>query len=357
VSFNSFNLRRVHPVPFHLLMLALCSWAISVQFFYRLPGSFLIFLLPMVSTAVGLVTAVILITYLMGRTPVEDPWRKIFHHTENLCRIFVIAFCYYSLFLFANAKWDSSLPEDHLSDVLKIGGSEIDLVRSFHYSYAELRSWSHPKRSEWLLLHGQEEGLLYENQSVVVQTRRGFFNVPWVSSVEPDREKQLRAVLSITPNAARAWQELIEFYLNHRRWAEATRAGIEFFRIYPHDREGPEYIAVILNNARQFNHVIALLEPLVSYRREYKMYIYLGFALVMTGKKSQGIEFLKSAIELDPNDYFGYYELGYAHLFTGEPRLAIPYFEKVLQLWPNYPEIEERLRQIKRLTAEQKTQS
>ena len=346
---------RLGRVPFHFLLIALCSWALYMQTVYRIPGGFGILVLPLVSLAVGVLTTVILITYLMGRVPVEEPFQTIFHTLERWSRILIIGFCYYSLFLLANARWDPSMPADVSSEILDIRRTEIDLGYPIRYSYAKLRSWTDPKSSEWLLLHYREQSELWQNQRILVQVHGGYFKVPWVAVVEPDQESQLRSVLKLSPTASQAWRQLVSFYLAHHRWPEARKATAEYLDIYPNQIVFANYTAEVLVTAGRFDDVIALLEPVAAKRANYHTYGHLGFALVMKGRKADGVKLLQSAIAMEPKNYWAYYALGYSYILTGEPRSAVPYFERILELRPNYPEIEDLLQKIKSLKAERKT--
>ncbi|MGH7832884.1 MAG: tetratricopeptide repeat protein, partial [Candidatus Binatia bacterium] len=143
----------------------------------------------------------------------------------------------------------------------------------------------------------------------------------------------------------------IRLYLDSQRWPEARQATADFLKIYPNEVRYVHYAASVLLNARRFDDMVALLEPLAQRRTDYQIYTLLGFAQAMTGRKAEGVALLNRAIRLDPDNYWAYYSLGYAHVFTGDPRAAVPYFEKVLQIRPDYPEIEDQLRTIRESAA------
>jgi tetratricopeptide (TPR) repeat protein len=230
--------------------------------------------------------------------------------------------------------------------VVDVRGGELDIGRRFHYRYASLRFLDTPGKTQWTFLHPREHDLWIGHQADV-SIRRGFLSLPWISAVRRDDEKRLRSILAGTPTAARPWEDLITLYLDTHRWSEARQATADFLKIYPKKIRYVHYAATVLLNARRFDDMVALLEPLAQKRADYQMYSLLGFALAMTGRKTEGVELLNKAIRLDPDNYWAYYSLGYAHLFTGDPRAAVPHFEKVLQIRPDYPEIEDQLRTIR----------
>jgi hypothetical protein len=77
--------------------------------------------------------------------------------------------------------------------VLARGGGEAD---SRLAARAELRSWQDGRSSQRVLLYWSEQDL-WGGQPVLVTFRAGFFNQPWIVSIEPDDGRRLRAVLKV----------------------------------------------------------------------------------------------------------------------------------------------------------------
>jgi hypothetical protein len=332
-------------------MLSMSGWAVCVQWWYRPLGGLIFFLLPVISIALTIASFVLIVTYLMDRTPIEKPFRNWLRSLGILSRASVLAFCFYSLSAFINAKWDVSLPVRHAAEVVDIRGGEMDVGRTFQYRYASLRLLDKPEKTEWLFLHPGEQDQLWIGHAAEVSIRRGFLGMPWISAVRRDDEKRLRAILAMTPTAARPWKDLITLYLEAQRWPEARQATADFLKIYPHEMRYVHWAASVFLNARRFDEMIALLEPLAQERNDYQVYSLLGFAQAMTGKKAEGVKLLNKAIRLDPENYWAYYALGYAHVFTGNPRAAVSHFKKVLEIRPDYPEIVDQLRKIQQADA------
>ncbi|PYM99828.1 MAG: hypothetical protein DME07_18570 [Candidatus Rokuibacteriota bacterium] len=45
---------------------------------------------------------------------------------------------------------------------------------------------------------------------------------------------------------------------------------------------------------------------------------------------------------------YSYYMLGYAFYYAGDMAQALPWFERLLEIEPNFPEIQARVREIRR---------
>jgi tetratricopeptide (TPR) repeat protein len=99
--------------------------------------------------------------------------------------------------------------------------------------------------------------------------------------------------------------------------------------------------------AHAYHNAVPLLEPFLTRAPGAQVYRNLGFALTRAGRKAEGVDLLKKAISLEPDEWWTYYALGYAYFYEAEFREAAPWFEKVLELRPRFPEIEDRLRQIR----------
>src|ERR1051325_2395836 len=144
-------MNRKRSVLIHFFLLAGCSWAVVVQFVYRMPANFVSILMPVVSILAVCLSAVFLITHAMGQTPIEEPFRRIFYYLERWSSFLVLMFCLYSLFVFINARYDSSRPVIYSTEVLEIRAGKLNLGSSIPYAQATLRSWRVPNQTESML--------------------------------------------------------------------------------------------------------------------------------------------------------------------------------------------------------------
>jgi tetratricopeptide (TPR) repeat protein len=340
---------RKRNVLIHSLLLTVCSWAVAVQFLYRISANFVSILMPAISILTVCLSAVFLITHAMGRTPIEEPFRRIFYYLERWTSLLIIVFCLYSLFVFINAKYDTSRPVTYSTEVLEVRAGRLNLGVSIPFVRAKLRSWRVPNESESLFLHFEEQENIWPGQAVMVEAKDGYFYIPWIVKIVPDEEKRLLSIIHSLPTASKAWKELTDLYVKLNRWSEAKETAVEYLRYYPADAGFAGYYAPSFISARLFSDAVSILEPVVARKFDYELYLQLGFSLALAGRKVDGLSFINKAIEKEPENYRGYYMLGKTHLRTGDAASAIPPYEKSLKLRPNNPEVEDDLRQMRAL--------
>jgi tetratricopeptide (TPR) repeat protein len=210
-----------------------------------------------------------------------------------------------------------------------------------------LRSWDDPAQEERLLLHSEERARLWGGQPVVVLVRRGFFGVPWVSAVEPDFEAQSREVLELVPEATGVWKELALFNVRINRLDEARRVAAEYFARFPQSPEFPVHIARILTRRDRFADVAALLSPVAVRHEDADVYMLLGYALGMQGRRVDGLHYLEKARALQPDHWWPHYALGWVHSTHGDTASAVLSFERALQLRPGLPDAEAQLARLR----------
>lgn len=328
----------------YTIVVCLCLWALYVQMVYRVPSQLLFLILPWISMALVVLSFLLLMNHLLGRFLGDDLARGVFGRIEWGANLLIRVLVYYSLLVFANGKLDRSLPVDRESRVLKMTGGEIDIGMPIPLAWVDLASWKYPGRTERLLLQGGEQWTLWSGEPVVVQTREGFFKIPWVLRIERDEEKYSREIFKLAPSAAEAWKNLISFYLDHQRWREASGAMHEYLKIYPNAYDFALYAGGAMAVAGQYEEGIALLDYVVGRRPTYAAYQQLGWALSYQGNKARAAKVLETSIPLKPHDWEAYYHLGYVYSDMGKYREAVAMFEKVLERQPNFPEVVEQLR-------------
>jgi tetratricopeptide (TPR) repeat protein len=350
-------MNRKRNVLIHLFLLIGCSWAVIVQFVYRIPVSFVSSIMPLVSISAACISAVLLITHAMGQTPIEEPFRRIFYYLERWSIFLILVFCLYNVFVYINARYDTSRPVTYSTEVLELRAGQLDLGVSIPYAYAKVRSWRTPNESESLFLHFEEQENVWPGQAVTVEVRDGYFYIPWVLKIAPDEEKRLLLIINSLPTASKAWKDLTDLYIKLNRWPDAKNAAVEYLKYYPADAGFAVYYAPSFISARLFNDAVSILEPVAAQKFHYELYLQLGFSMAMAGRKVDGLKFINKAVEKEPENYRGYYILGKTHLRTADPASAIPAYEKALKLRPNYPEVEGDLQQMRALVSQQKLKS
>ena len=340
----------------HLLMVALCVWALWVQTTFRIPGNAIFVLLPAASLGVLALQLVLMIkdgfAKINGEVPFAAWWRAL----ERASGVLVRAFVLYSLFLFANGALDPSEFVERESEILEIVGDEIDFgpVAALPVSWARIRSWDDPRRVDRLLLTSLEKQYLSAGQAVVVQVRPGRFGLPWVYTVQQDEGRHYEAVLKQAPSARMARHRLIRFYIEHRRYADATRALDDYFVLYPDDYGFAQQMAKGLGGIGRYAEMLRILEPFVTRKPGYEVYTLTALAMTKVGRKQDAIRLLEQAIKMEPENWWAYYFIGYAHIGLGKPEAALAAFEKVKSIRPKFPEVDQELQRLGALVALQR---
>lgn len=86
------------------------------------------------------------------------------------------------------------------------------------------------------------------------------------------------------PTATAAWRKLINFYLDHERWKEASAAAQEYIQIHPSDDAFAMNVAGALNVSGNYADGIAILEPIIEQRPTYEAYQLLDGRSALTDR-------------------------------------------------------------------------
>ncbi len=343
----------VRGVVRNLFIPGLGASALYMQFSYRVPGNWF-FLLPWLNLALIAFGLVFLVNHLLRASAVDSRLSRYFERTEYWGSLAILGFCFYSLALIINGSHDRSLPEGHRSQVLGIARADAGLLLGDlpSVSWVKLRSWREPNGVERLLLSGRERVRLWVGQAVVVNEHTGMLGIPWVSSVERDAEKYARDALALAPTAARAWKELILFYLDQRRWDDTVTATQEYLRLYPADYSFLRGIAWRLNSSERHREVATLLEPVVARREDFDLNLSLAGALGSMAPSEKAIALAKRAIAMEPENFKGYFTLAQIYAEWGKFEDSITMYEKTLEFLPGFPFAERERDRLRRILAE-----
>jgi tetratricopeptide (TPR) repeat protein len=254
----------------------------------------------------------------------------------------VRAFIYYSLVLFANAKLDVGGTTGRPSEVQAISAVRPVLGGLAPYGWITLRPWegSAPIR---LVLQPDERTRFWVGEAVVVEQGRGRLWIPWVARIVPDRERRNRAILDVAPAAAHAWKDLVAYYRERRRFADAADTALRYFEIYPADWTFAVQLADHFDVAGRPADGVRILEPLVQTTPRAPIAKAYGLALARSGRKSEGAHWLRESARLDPKDFWAYYHLGHTLRDLGRVEEGISVYERALALKPGFPEVEMEL--------------
>ena len=258
------------------------------------------------------------------------------------------AFVILGIVLFANGFGDTAAAVERPSEVVAIGGREIELFGTTLFAWADVRSWRRPGTVERVLLSAKERARMWPGQQILIRVQPGALKIAWVAGIVRDEEKYYDQVLKMAPTAAGPRRERLLFLVERQQWQATIRAAQEYITLYPDDYDFMVGIGASLTIARRSADAVALLEPfLVRQPRNYELLNFLGWGLHQSGRSARGIELLRTAIPIEPENVMAYYHLGYVYRDTGRTADAIAMFEKVLERRRNYPEIEHELRVLR----------
>lgn len=335
----------------HALVTGLCVWAMYIQLRYRVPSRFLFWLLPWIGLALSCLSIVFLINHFRARIPGESPLREALGQVEWGASLLIRIFIFYGLVLYANGGLDFADPTEKPSKILSISGGTVDLGAPVGYSWANLRSWDDPKDIQHLFLQPEEQDRLWGGESVTVHVRPGFFGIPWVAKIERDEEHYVRQILQVTPSASLAWRKLIGIYLKQKRWKEAAATAHDYLKVFPRSYDSAYEIGSTLCKNGRYHDGVPLLEIAVRGKPSYDAYQELGWALSYQGNKKRAAEVLEGSIPLNPGYWEAYYHLGYVYGGLGRLEDSLAMFEKTLERRPDFPEVETRIANLRRVLA------
>jgi uncharacterized membrane protein len=269
--------------------------------------------------------------------------RRILWWIERVTLVFVAGFIVVGLVAFVNGRFDTSAVTEVKTHIRDIGWTEIELERALEYGWADLRSWRKRDGVERIFLTPTERTEHWPGQAIVVHMRAGALRLPWVVGLAGDVEEENLRTLAIAPNARAPRAVLIDWYLQHHRWQEATLQTLDYVERFPSESEYVRGVAANLGVAHQNAAARQVLERLVVRHRTPEILGLTGWVLHITGDKPRSLELLGEAIRLDPDDWINYYRLGNVFQNTGRYDDAIRTFEQMLERRPHYPEVERQL--------------
>lgn len=338
------------------IALCACVIAMKIQLDYRVAGHFLFLLLPQVGLALTVLNFIFLINHLLTRLPEDDPFRLALGRIKWWSSLLVRVFVYYSLLLYANAKLDTAKPVYRNTEIVSLNKGAV-LGLPMPYSWVTLRDRANPDKTEQVLLKASERERLWGAQPVVVTIQPGYIGIPWIAAIELDWVHYAGEILKLAPTAAYAWQNLIYFQLEHKRWPEATVAAHEYLKLYPNDYELALSVGGQFDLAARYGDAVSFYDYALGRHPTYNVYQLLGTALSWGGNNPRAAEVLEASVKLNPDYWEAYYHLGYVYGGMGRLAEGIAAFEKALERKPNSPEMEIELnRQRQALAAQQAAQ-
>jgi hypothetical protein len=335
-----------------LALAALGGWSVWAQAFYRVPNSYLTVVLAAVTVATTALTVLFWLYAAFSGVGATRAQRRPLELMSGALAAVVLGFAFYSLFVFANGKFDLSEPIPHATEIVSIGMEEPTFGITVPVTWATLRSWRSPGATERVMLRWEERQRLWGGQSVVVSVRRGFYGKPWVSAIEHDVEKHSRTVLAILPRAAQIRKDLAWFLARIGRFSDAATTTRAYTVDFPEDRDFPVSMAKRLTTRDRFTDVITVLADVAPRREDAEAYMLLGYALAMQGqRRADGLAYLERARTLQPRNWWPHYALGWAYAAGGDYARAVSSFERAVALRRGLTDAERELQRLRPLAA------
>jgi len=325
-------------------------WAIWAQTVYRTPSAWLNLALAAVTVAMTGTTLVVWLSVAFAGVGATRAQRRPLEVISQACALVVVGFCFYSLFLFANGKFDLSEPTPHPTEIVSIGMEEPILGVPVPFAWATVKSWRRPGATERMLLRWDEGQRLWGGQPVVVSVRQGFYGRPWVSTIEADVERQSRSVLAVAPGAGQIRKDLAAFYARTGRFADAAAVTRDYARDFPDDGDFPVFMAKLFTSRDRFDDVVTALGEVVPRRHDAEAYMLFGYALAMKGqRRAEGLKYLEQARALQPRNWWPHYALGWAYGAGGDYARAVTAFQRAVELRPGLIDAERELQRLRPL--------
>jgi tetratricopeptide (TPR) repeat protein len=114
-------------------------------------------------------------------------------------------------------------------------------------------------------------------------------------------------------------------------------------RASPDHIEAGQLLAKIYGRQKKYKKVLAVLEPLLSYRHDYPTYHLLGEAAYNLDDHVKGRKYYEEAVKLNPDSAIDHYQLGNIYLAGNFFALAAESYEKAMSLGLDSPALRYKL--------------
>jgi tetratricopeptide (TPR) repeat protein len=332
----------------YVLLLLLTGLAVCAQSLYRVPIYRADLLLPaLLGVLSGLTILFIVKKVSRGLlTPAVQVKMTAFDDILASVQILLVV-C--STLMYLNGDLGQVSTVEQQTRILRIERSRLQLPFQdiVSLSVLHLQGWSGLQGAIRLPVRRYELSHLWGGQVVRVHVHRGYFGVPWVSSIERDDEYYMKEVIKNFPAAAEGWKRLIEYYRAKKRWTDAYTTVQGYLKVYPKDYRSAAMNGHHLLVEGLYDQAIELLRYAMGGRPNYSDYQALGWALQARGRTAEGVKYFEASIPIAPREWEAYFHLGEAYAALGRRKEAIVMYEKVLELRPGFPEMQHALRKLK----------
>jgi tetratricopeptide (TPR) repeat protein len=330
-----------------VLATALCLWALYAQQHYRVAAGTPEWAIAWAGVALAVVAASLTVRGWIERrlAPSHEAVVAV-DRAASVALWLVRLYVLWSVVLLANAVLDGSSATTRRATIGTLSRGEAYFASFVPLAWADL-VFTDSREHRRVLLDAREAEVLWGGQAVEVRLHAGALGLARIAAVAPDEEVRHRAVLAIAPDAAGSWAALARLYAKRERWPEAMEAARSYLRASA-DSGTVRDLAAERFQRGDYARAAEFARLVFDRERSFKSHTFLGWTLSKMGQHKEALPLLRTAVELDPETFWGYYHLGYAYKYAGQPAEAAAMFHEVLKRRPDYPEIERELRSMGR---------
>ncbi len=136
---------------------------------------------------------------------------------------------------------------------------------------------------------------------------------------------------------------LANAYLLQKKYDEATGVLKTYIDQRPNDWTARREMAAILIEAQKYEDALSILENVPQKERNPAILYYLSRSNAGLGKQKEAVNYLKKALEKDPNMLAAWAELAYLYELDGDYAAAEEAYKRIMDLGEEGPEVWLRL--------------
>lgn len=336
------------------VVIPLAVLAVGVQMVYRVPSEFFFIVIPWIGIGLTILEIIFLTNFFLSTSGEEDEAHSLIQQIARVGHLALLVFIAYGVVVFVNGQGSLETPVQHKSEIRTIADVPDDWLRYVPYAWLELQSWENPQKTVRIFWEPDVDDQLYPGQPVLVHLQKGLLGIHWVKEVVADKEAHALRVLEISPTAAGALEELVDYYMDTRQWDKALKAAQDYMARFPHDMDSANAWAVAFNVARQSQKTLALVEPYVHSPGGYRLANHYGWYLGQNRRPDdtkRAVAVLKAAMAREPNRWEAPYHLGFVLSWGGRPREALEAFEYLQTLRRGSPDVISEMTKLRKQLA------
>ena len=168
-------------------------------------------------------------------------------------------------------------------------------------------------------------------------------NLYWRNLKFNEARTVLKQAIKKFPEYRNLYLSLARSYLAEKRFEDAATTLEEYLRVKADDYPIYQELAAIYVQDKKYAQTLDLIKKIPESKRTKLMYYYLGRASNGLGLKNKAIQFLKKAVQIDPQFIEAWAELAYVYELNKDYVEAEKTYAHLLQMGEGSPELLLRL--------------